>query len=140
LSTRYDDATGALIARAISRPGTWVYVAVPKPGGGARAARWLREHGIRLEATGAGGLTAYERAYQRSLYWVLNGGGGQRNAAWSVQREWGPVTAAGRMLGVRASRPATARRALARKPRSGQYWRNPQLRSGGEGSVQQRFG
>ena len=141
LSTQYDTAAGRLIGRAIAAPGTWVYVAVPKPSGGVRVTGWLAEHGVRLDATDSGGLTTYERAYQRALYYVFNGGGnGRRNGSWSLQREWGPVTARGRLLGVRVSKPGVARRAVQRKPKGEQWWRNPELRSGGQGSSQQRFG
>lgn len=141
LSARYDDATGRLLGRAYSAPGTWVYVAVPRPGSAPRMAAWLRSHGISLDSTDAGGLTSYERAYQRSLYWVHNGGGsGRRNQVWSLQRRWGPETPRGRMLGVRVSSPAAARRAVNRKPKREQWTANPELQSGAAGSPKQRFG
>lgn len=140
LSVLYDTATGGLLGRAYAAPGTWVYAAVPRPALGAGATAWLRATGVDLGATDSGGLTTWERAYQRSLYWVHNGGGnGNRNAVWSIQREWGPVTARGRLLGVRASDPAVARRALNRKPRSQAWWATPELRSGGLGSGRERF-
>lgn len=141
LSVRYDAAAGRLIGEAISKPGAWVVRAVARPGDQGRAGAWLARMGIRLDSTDAGGLTAYERAYQRSMYYVLNGGGGGRkNPAWSLQRQWGAQTNRGRLLAVRVSRPDVARRAVRRKPRSEQWYRNPDLQSGGQGSPKQRFG
>jgi hypothetical protein len=139
LSKRYDATTGRLLGRAYSQPGRWVYTTVPRPQPGPRTRDWLRKLGIRLDAVDAGGLTSYERAYQRSLYWVHNGGGnGQRNLVWSIQRQWGPVTARGRMLGVRAGQPKDARLAVNRD-RPNAWYRNPDLQSGGIGSTKQRF-
>jgi hypothetical protein len=141
LSVRYDPAAGRLLGQAIASPGKWVYTTIARPSPGPRTRQWLRSHGITLDSTDAGGLTSYERAYQRSLYWTLNGGGnGKRNALWSLQREWGPVTARGRVLGIRVSSPRAARLAVQRKPKGEQWWRNADLRSGGQGSPQQRFG
>lgn len=127
LSVRYDDAAGRLLGRAYAAPGTWQYSAIAEPAGG------------RYSATDAGGLKAFERAFQRSLYYVHNGGAnGRRNRVWSLQREWGPVTEHGRLVGVRVSEVGTARRALARKP-STAWWKHPELRSGGQGAPGQRF-
>lgn len=142
LSARYDAATGRLIGAAIARPGQWVVRAVPRPDTRRpTVVRWLARHGIRLDRTDAGGLTTWERAFQRSLYYVHNGGGnGRRNGSWSLQRRWGDTTSRGRLLAVRVSKPDVARRAVNRKPKAEQWWRNPELRSGGQGSTQQRFG
>lgn len=140
LSERYDVTAARLLGRAYARPGEWVYTEVVRPRPGPRTAGWLRSLGILLDITDDGGLTAYERAYQRALYYVHNGGGnGRRNQRWSLQREWGPSSATGRLLGIRVGNPADARRAVNRKPREAWY-RNPELRSGGTGSTLQRFG
>ena len=148
LAERYDATTAQLAGRALAARGRWVYVAVPRLSrrtAGATVMAWLAEHGLRLDAVDSGGLTTWERAYQRSLYWTFNGGGTGirggtgRNEVWSLQREWGPVTPAGRMLGVRVTPVDTARRAAARKPRADQWKRNPALESGGDGSGRERF-
>jgi hypothetical protein len=139
LSKRYDATTGRLLGRAYSQPGRWVYTTVPRPKPGPRTLAWLRRLGIQLDPIDSGGLTRYERAYQRSLYYVHNGGGdGARNGVWSLQRQWGPVTVKGRMLGVRAGAPKDARLAVNRN-RGDAWYRNPELQSGGIGSVKQRF-
>lgn len=134
LSVRYDPTAGALIGRAIAARGTWVYTTVARPAAGPRTREWLRAHGIALDAIDEGGLTAYERAYQRSLYWTMAG-----NPRWSLQRDWGPVTSRGRMLAVRITPPAAARAAVQRMPASEQWWRNPDQQSGGVGSTKRRF-
>lgn len=142
LSERYDAAAGKLLGQAIRAPGRWVYYDVARPKPGPRTREWLRQHGIRLDATDAGGLTSYERAFQRSLYWNAKqlGISVTRSPSLSLQREWGPVTARGRVLGIRMSDPKQARLAVGRKPRGEQWWRNPDQQSGGVGSTKQRFG
>lgn len=142
LSVRYDAMAARFLARAAARPGRWVFEDVKRPTPGPRTAAWLREHGIMLSGADSGGLAAHERAFQRSLYWVHNGGGGgARNPGWSLQREWGPVTArGGRLLGIRLSEVAAARTAVAGKPKSEQWWRNEAEQSGGLGSPKARFG
>lgn len=142
LSVRYDATVGRLLGRAIRSPGRWVYDEVARPKPGPRALAWLRQHGITLDRLDDGGLTAYERAYQRALYWNAKqlGISVTRSPAYSLQREWGPVTARGRMLGVRLSTPKQARLAVQRKPRGEQWWRNPDQQSGGVGSTKRRYG
>lgn len=141
LSVRYDAMAGKLLGQAIRAPGRWQYTEVTRPRPGPRTAVWLRSHGIRLDALDSGGLTAYERAFQRALYWNAKrlGISVTRSPTYSLQREWGPVTARGRVLGVRLSTPKQARLAVQRKPREA-WWRNPDQQSGGIGSTRQRFG
>lgn len=144
LSVRYEAAAGAFLGKAIADRGKWKTVVVARPSPGPRSRAWLRAHGIALDRLDAGGLTAYERAYQQALYRTAKRLGisvpFQRNPRWSLQREWGPVTARGRQLGIRVSPADAARRAVQRKPKGEQWWRNPELRSGGQGSGQERFG
>lgn len=142
LSVRYDGAAGGLLGRALRTPGRWVYYDVARPKPGPRTLAWLRSHGIVLDRLDSGGLTAYERAFQRSLYWNAKqlGISVTRSPSYSLQREWGPVTARGRMLGVRMSTPKQARLAVARKPKGEQWYRNRDQQSGGIGSTKQRFG
>jgi len=141
LSKRYDSATGALVGEAMAKQGRWVYRAVPRPSSrGARSRAWLAEHGIELDAVDSGGLTRYQRAYQRSLYHSAGELGiSTPGGAWSLQREWGPLTRHGRLIGVRVSGKAAAMRAVRRKPVSQQYTRNRALRSGAVNTGQNRF-
>lgn len=133
LSARYDGLTGRFLGRALAAPGRWHYVAVTRPAAGPRTRTWLRAHGISLDATDSGGLTAYERAYLRSLYHVARELGIsvplKDNPKWSLQRDWGPVTPQGRMLGIRLSSPGAARRAVRRKPAAERYVNNPGFES-----------
>lgn len=142
LSVRYDAMAGKLLGQAIRAPGRWQYLEVARPKPGPRTLAWLRQHGITLDRLDAGGLTSYERAFQRALYWNAKqlGISVTRSPTYSLQREWGPVTAKGRVLGVRLSTPKQARLAVARKPKGEQWWRNPDQQSGGMGSTKQRFG
>ena len=142
LSVRYDAAAGKLLGKAIAAPGRWHYQEVTRPRPGPRTAAWLRSHGITLDRLDDGGLTSYARAFQRSLYWNAKqlGISVTRSPSLSLQREWGPVTARGRVLGVRLSDPRQARLAVGRKPKSEQWWRNREAQSGGMGSPKQRFG
>lgn len=142
LSVRYDAMAGRLLGQAIARPGRWVYTEITRPKPGPRTITWLRQHGINLDRLDSGGLTAYERAYQRALYWNAKqlGISVTRSPSYSLQREWGPVTARGRVLGIRMSDPRQARLAVGRKPKAEQWWRNADQQSGGLGSPKQRFG
>jgi hypothetical protein len=142
LSVRYDAMAGRLLGKAIREPGRWQYEVIARPRPGPRTREWLRSRGIVLDSTDSGGLTAYERAYQRSLYWNAKqlGISVTRSPTLSLQREWGPVTARGRVLGIRLSDPKQARLAVQRKPKGEQWWRNPDQQSGGIGSTKQRFG
>jgi hypothetical protein len=140
LSERYDRAAGKLVGRALARPGSWQTVTVPRPRGSSRIMQLMREGGLELEATDAGGLTAWERAFQRSAYYVFRGGpGGRGNDRWSMQRRWGPRHAGGRFFAVRVSPRDVGYRAAARKPARDRYTANPDLRSGGQGSGVERF-
>jgi hypothetical protein len=141
LSRRYDAATGALVGEAVAKRGRWVYRAVPRPSTrGARSRAWLAERGIELDAVDSGGLTTYQRAYQRSLYQSAKELGiSTPEGDWSLQREWGPVTRHGRVIGVRISSKAAARRAVRRKPAAERYTENPAIRSGAISTGQNRF-
>lgn len=141
LSRRYDRATGALVGEAVAKQGRWVYRAVPRPSTrGARSRAWLAEHGIELDAVDSGGLTTYQRAYQRSLYNAARQLGiSTPEGAWSLQREWGPLTRHGRLIGVRVSTKQAARRAVRRKPAQDRYTENLALRSGAANTGQNRF-
>jgi hypothetical protein len=139
LSERYDGAAARLVGQALAAKGTWVYANVARPRPGSRIAATLAAAGLVFDATDAGGLTAWERAYQRSVYWVFNGGTGNPNEQYSLQREWGPRTRYGRLIGIRASPKPVARRAVRRKPPEQRYVQNPALRSGPAGSGQERF-
>jgi hypothetical protein len=139
MAARYDTAAGRMLGRAIAGRGRWVSTVVARPDPGPRTREWLRAHGINLFLVDAGGLSTYERAFARSLYYVHNGGGGgHRNGAWSLQLQWGELTPRGRVLRARVIRPAEARAWVARHPR--QSWvRHENLQSGGVGSPKQRF-
>lgn len=139
LSEQYDAAAGRIVGRARRTPGHWVYVTVPRPPSYTGIGQWLAAHGVELAARDGGGLTAWERAYQRAVYWVFNGGSATPDDAWSLQRAWGPHVAGGRQFGIRVSRKDVARRAVKRMPVTRRYTENPAIRSGGEGSTQQRF-
>lgn len=142
LSVRYDGMAANLLDEAAGKAGQWAYTEVKRPIPGPRTRQWLREHGIVLDATDSGGLTSYERAFQRSLYWNAKQRGisVSRTQTGSLQRDWGPVTARGRMLGIRISEPKAARLAVARKPAGEQWHRDTGQQSGGIGSPKQRFG
>lgn len=138
---KYDATTGRFLGRAYATPGRWVYTTVPRPRPGPKTLAWLRAQGIALDLVDAGGLTAYERAFERSMWYVHNGGGdGARNTRWSLQREWGPLTARGRMIGIRVQSVADGLAAWRRMPRSERWTGNVRLQSGGLGSPKQRFG
>lgn len=139
LSERYDAQAGRLVGQALAARGSWVRGHVARPRAGSQVARWLAEAGFAFDATDAGGLTAWERAYQRALYWVFNGGGGRPNEAYSMQRQWWPRSRYGRTIEIRVSPKEVARRAVRRKPPAERYVLNPGLRSGAEGSGQERF-
>jgi hypothetical protein len=134
LSETYDAAAARLVRRALARPRQWCYTTVTRPAGRSLALAWIREHGIPY-GTDAGGLTAWERAYQRAAYYYFDHlEAGKPGGELSLQREWGPATVRGRLLGVRVGPRETARRAAARKPKSERWVDNPRLESGGEGS------
>jgi hypothetical protein len=144
LSVRYDGATAALVADAITNRGRWVYRAVPRPESRSGASRrWLAQHGIELDQLDSGGLTRYQRAYQRSLFDQARDAGIGKGAGpdytLSMQRTWGPETAYGRLLGVRITTRAAAVRATRRKPAAERYTQNRALASAGRGGPEQRF-
>lgn len=141
LSVRYDSAVGTLLGEALTRRGRWVYRAVPRPSTRtARSRAWLAQHGIHLDRIDAGGLTEYQRAYQRALYHAAKQLGiSTPEGEWSLQREWGPDTPHGRLIGVRVSTKQAARRAVRRKRHAERYTENAQIRSGGDGTPQHRF-
>jgi hypothetical protein len=97
----------------------------------------LRTGGLELEATDAGGLTPWERAFQRSCYWIFE----HRGLAdmWGMQRRFGQRTPDGREFAVRLTPRDVAYRAAERMPPAERYTANPAIRSGGQGSGQERF-
>lgn len=138
-SERYDRAAAKLVGEALARPGRWHARDVKRPRAGSRLRALLEEAGIGLDATDAGGLTAWERAFQRAAYHALAEAQDRNRPAWSMQRRWGPRHAGGRFFAVRISPAAVGYRAAARKPAAERYTSNPRLRSGGEGSGRERF-
>lgn len=137
LSERYDRAAGRLISEARRDPGRWASVLVPRPRGSSRVLQVMREAGLELEATDAGGLTPWERAFQRSAYWTFHHRG--LDDAYGMLRRWGPRRPGGRLFAVRLSPRDVAYRAAARMPAADRYTANPAIRSGGQGSGQERF-
>jgi hypothetical protein len=131
LSERYDRAAGALVGRAVAAPGSWAQVSIDRPRGRSRVLALIREAGLELEAVDAGGLTAWERAFQRAAYYMFRERG--HDASWSMQRRWGPRHAGGRFFAVRVSPRAVGYRAARRMPASERYTVNPDLRPGGRG-------
>lgn len=142
LSVRYDGLTAGLLGDALARQGRWIVRAVPRPAFRSSASRgWLAEHGIDLDAVDSGGLTSYQRSYQRSLYHQAKelGISAGPESSLSLQREWGPETRHGRLLSVRISTRTAAVRAVRRKPAAVRYTENPALKSAGRGGPAQRF-
>lgn len=104
-----------------------------------------------------GGLSPYERAIQRALYYALNstgaegplGGRSSQNPSWSLMRGWGPVRYDRRLAFFRGDRHRTlwltivpkdeAQAAAFRRPPDVLWVTNAGLQSGGDGSVKQRF-
>jgi hypothetical protein len=112
---------------------------VTRPDPGPRTREWLRSHGLNLFLLDSGGLSVYERAFQRSLYYIHNGGGnGRRNPQWSMQREWGEETPRGRVLRIRMTSTEAAWRAVSAMPARQRWTSNPDLQSGGQGSPKAR--
>lgn len=106
----------------------------------------------------AGGLSPYERAVQRALYYALNstgaegplGGKSVQNPSWSLMRGWGPVRRDRRAFGLLSGDrhrtlwltvvPKAEAQAAAFARRPDRLWvSNAGLQSGGIGSVKQRF-
>ena len=141
LSVRYDTQAGALLGRAIGARRQWVTTVVRTPTPGPKTREWLRAHGINLFSVDAGGLTSYERAFERSLWWNAKRLGISVSAASAgiMQREWGPVTPRGRQIGIRVTAARDGRLAVNRKPQGEQWTRNAELQSGGIGSPKRRF-
>ena len=137
LSERYDRAAAQLVAQARARPGRWAAVIIPRPRRGSRMAHALRQGGLELEVTDAGGLTAWERAFQRACYWILHDRG--LDDTWGMQRRFGPRTPDGRGFAVRLTPRDVAYRAAERMRPADRYTANPAIRSGGIGSGQERF-
>jgi hypothetical protein len=142
LSARYEQAAARFLGEAVAGKGRWHYRGITRPDDrGAAQRAWLARNGIALDETDSGGLTRWERAYQRALYRVAKQLGiSTPDGHLSLQREWGPDTAHGRLLGIKVTAKTVALRAVARKPRRDRYTENPALRSGGEGSPQQKYG
>lgn len=140
-SPRYDRQTAALLGRAYNDPGRWQVELVRRPQPGPRTAAWLRERGIVLGIVDEGGLTGWQRAYQRSLYHVHDGRPAQkRNPVWSLEVRWAPApTIGGHEIAIRVWPVADARAKQARMRPADQWSRNAALQSGGEGSPKQRF-
>ena len=141
LSEKYDTQAGQLLGRAIGARRQWVTTVVRMPSPGPKTREWLRARGINLFSMDAGGLTSYERAFERSVWWNAKRLGISRTAASAgiMQREWGPVTARGRQFAIRIGSARDGRLAVNRKSRSEQWTRNTELQSGGIGSPKRRF-
>lgn len=135
LSVRYDQVAErrvveAFLARERPLRSRWVYAAVPRP----KTVRGL------LGTLDSGGLTQWERAYQRSLFWNAKraGIGNTFASGWRLQVQWGPQAGGGRQVALRVLSRAEAARH--RVPARDQWTKNAALQSGGVGSVKQRFG
>ena len=145
LSERYDELAGTRLGEAIARRGNtprqrWIYSALPRPdSSSARAARFLTMNAINLDATDKGGLTTYQRAYQRSLYWNAKQLGiSSTDAEWCLQVQWGPDTKYGRQVGIRLVTRAEALRHVRRKPKSARWDLTPAARSGAAADGQEK--
>ena len=141
LSDKYDTQAGRLLGRAISAQRQWVVDVVATPRPGPRTREWLRSRGISLFAVDEGGLTTYERAFERSLWWNAKRLGISKTAATAgiMARRWGPVTPRGRQIAIMVGSARDGRLAVNRLPRSQQWTRNTELQSGGIGSPKRRF-
>jgi hypothetical protein len=140
LSERYDTQAGRLLGRALGRRRDWVYDTVSRPRPGPKTLEWLRAHGISLSSVDDGGLTEYERAFQRAVFWNAKRLGIHRPAdAWKVEREWGPVTARGRLFGMRIVLGSELRRKLPERRASERWDKSAEARSGGVGSPFRRY-
>ena|SRR5215469_10799920 len=139
LSVRFDPQARFVIGRAIdqfqarktnTRLVPWVRVTVPNLPG-----TMVRDQG---------GLSAAERAFQRSCYHDERIHKPRKNTGgpWSLKLEWETVPAApggARRVKVQVFGSTSGKRHSDRNP--GQSWvENPELRSGGIGSGLERFG
>lgn len=140
-SPRYDGQTARLLGRAYAEPGRWHVELVRRPNPGPATRAWLRERGVFLGIVDEGGLTGWQRAYQRSLWWVHKGGAGSKaNPAWSLEVKWAPAPSpGGHEVAIRVRPVAEGKAHAARQPARERWDRNPEVQSGGEGSPKQRF-
>lgn len=146
LSVRYEQLAATRIGNALAKRqlgmrSRWVYAALPRPSdAGAASKRWLAANAIDLDQTDPGGLTRYQRAYQRALYRVAKELGiSAREAPWCLQVQWGPDTSAGRMVSIRLVTRAEALRHVRRKPARARWDLSAAARSGAPGSQQEKF-
>lgn len=146
LSVRYEQLAGTRIGNAMAKRelgmrSRWVYAALPRPASSSAAARrWLESNGIELDAVDAGGLTTYQRAYQRALWRVAKELGiSAKGAPWCLQVQWGPDTSAGRMVSIRLVTRAEALRHVRRKPKAQRWDLSAAARSGATGSGQKKY-
>jgi hypothetical protein len=139
-SPRYDDEASGHLGRAYAVPEEWRIRLLREPKPGPRTIEYLRRAGVDLMARDSGGLRGYQRAYQRSLYHCHNGGGnGRRNPVWSLRVRWGPeLRGQGRQVAVMAV-PVAKSAAYGKRYPAAERLTNPDHRSGGAGSDQQRF-
>lgn len=126
--------------RELGMRSRWVYAALPRPGSSSTAARrWLAAHGVELDAVDAGGLTTYQRAYQRALYRVAKQLGiSAKGAPWCLQVQWGPVTSAGRVVNIRLVTRAEALRHVRRKPARARWDLSASARSTAAAAAQEK--
>jgi hypothetical protein len=146
LSVRYEALAGTRIGNAMAireRPirSRWVHAALPRPASSsARARAWLAANGVVLDTVDAGGLTTYQRAYQRALWRVAKQLGiSAKGAPWCLQVQWGPDTTAGRMVSIRLVTRAEALRHVRRKPHAQRWDLTAAARSGAAESGQQKY-
>ena len=131
LSVRYDPHARSLISRAIAAHAThgrpvWV-----------RGALAL-QHGT---AEDTGGRTRDERALTRALYYDqrIHKPSRRYPGDWSLQIEWTSRNVAVSLLRIRVLRDTSGARHVRRGRSGGSYITNPDLRSGGIGSGNERF-
>lgn len=130
LSWHYDGYVRQVMIRAV------------RAGRGGRAVRvYIASPRAAFRSPDAGGRTAHERAFIRSVYYLM----WRTPLSAGVSPEWSVKITPGDELrpsaAGRLARPFTIRvwpRAQAR-PRGERWTRDPALQSGGTGSVKQRF-
>lgn len=140
-SPRYDGQTARLLGRAYADPGMWKVELVRRPSPGPKTRAYLAERGIVLGIVDDGGLTGWQRAFQRSLWWVHKGGEGSKaNPVWSLEAKWAPAPSpGGHEIAIRVHPVAEGKAHASRTPPRERWDRNPAVQSGGDGSPKQRF-
>lgn len=119
LSVRYDRPAGRLLDRAAARPNTWIETRLPTP---SHMRHVVDTHG----------LTPYERAFTRSLYYQLNGpyseGWRERQLEFSLQVTWGGYNKLGRLCRIRITSYESGWKHAHRRPDQA-YTNNPALQA-----------